>query len=259
MEIVNKILKWIKENPTFFLLIVCVILILLLVQQCKQKNYYKNINDNNIAYYTDSLRQERNKVGDLEFKHNILLTDIDRLKDSNKELFDELQKEKNKVKIIIKWKTKIVHDTIPVHDTIIKNPDGSFTLKWDYNKVYTTDGSNFQTLEGNSIFKLDTTVKPFKPISLGTLLTKNEIGFDIVTGIEKNKETGQLQIFVRSHYPGFNITKLDGAIVDPSMFGKDNEKTKSFGIGPSIGVGINQKFEPMIYIGVGLHWNIMKF
>jgi len=257
-SILINIFEWIKKNPSFFMLITIVVLIMLLVSQCNKKNYYKNINEQNLNYYTDSLRIEKNKVGDLEYKHNILIADKKTLEDKNKDLFDELQKEKGNVKIIIKYQTVIVHDTIRIKDTIIKNADGTYDLKWEYVEYFTKDSANYQMLDGLSNFKLDTTKKPIKPISLGTMITKNVIGLNIVTGIDKNMKTGAYEIFVRSNYPNFTISKLDGAIVDPKMI-NDIVGKKKFGVGPNISVGIGANFKPSIYIGIGLQWNIIRF
>ena len=256
LEILKKLFVWIKEHPAFFLCIICFILLFFLIQQCNKKNEYKHQEDQTIAYYTDSLRIEKNKSGQLEYQKNVLFADKKQLEQANKDLYNELQKEKGKVKIIIKTIVQIVHDTIRLHDTIIKHPNNQYEIQWKYKEYYTKDSLNFQGLSGNSLFQIDTIGGKFIPKSLGTTITENKIGFNIVTGIQQDKKTKNYEIFIRSDYPGFNVTHLDGAVLDPNMF---NPKPKRFGIGPLIGVGIGSQFKPEIFIGLGLNYSIIRF
>jgi len=86
----------------------------------------------------------------------------------------------------------------------------------------------------------------------------DEIGFSLVTGLRK--KDGKLEIFVRSDYPGFTLTKLDGAIIDPKknpVF-KEFIKKKRFHIGPMVGVGIGSGFQFTGFFGVGVTYSIFS-
>lgn len=245
----KKIIDYIKNHPTFILLIICAILIFLLVGQCSSIRKLKNSNNSMINYYTDSLRTERTKNGKLEYDKSILIASVDDLKKINKDLYDELQEEKGKVKVIIKEVVKIVHDTIYLHDTIYSLGNDDYRIVWNYEEYFTKDKLNYQKLSGNSVIHCK--VPP--PISKGTTITKNEIGMSIVTGIKENK--GKMEIFVRSDYPGFTVTKLEGADVTNML----KPKVKKFGIGPNVSIGISSDFKPKIYVGAGVQWNIIRF
>jgi len=251
----KKIIDYIKKNYVFLLLIISMVFIALFFRQCSKTAQYKNQLQNNIDYYTDSLRIEKNKTGKLEYDKTILITDKSNLENQNKELYNELQIEKGKVKVIIKEIIKIVHDTIYIHDTIISLGDDKYLVKWDYSEYFTKDKFNYQILNGETV--LDCKILP--PISKGTLLTKNEIGISLITGIKENK--GKLEIFVRSDYPGFTLTHLDGAIIDinDSKELKKIANKKRFGIGPFIGVGLGGNLKAQMFLGVGLSWSIIKF
>jgi hypothetical protein len=255
-EILAKIWNWLKANPSFSLILVIVILIFLLFQQCGSKKKSDAINKQNIAYFTDSLRKERTKNGQLEYAHNVLIADKNELKKINDSLYHEVIKEKGIVKYLESIGVKIVHDTLYLHDTRHKKPDGSYDLNWKYTKNY--DANNYQKLAGVSNFIIDTTVTPNKPVSRGTMITQNEIGLNIITGLKKNPDTKAYEIFARSDYPGFQITKLDGAVLDKNMF-VETAKKKRFSLGPNISFGIGTQFKVEVYIGFGLQYAIFMF
>jgi hypothetical protein len=251
----KKIINYITKNYTFILLIISVVFIVLFFRQCSKTNQYKAQIQNNIDYYTDSLRTERTKNGKLEYDRTILITDKSNLEKQNKDLYNELQLEKGKVKVIIKEIIKIVHDTIYIHDTIISLGNDKYLVKWDYSEYFTKDKLNYQILNGQTV--LDCKILP--PTSKGTLLTKNEIGISLITGIKENK--GKLEIYVRSDYPGFTITHLDGAIIDinDSKELKKVANKKRFGLGPFVGVGLGGNLKAQIFLGLGLTYSIIKF
>ncbi len=90
-----------------------------------------------------------------------------------------------------------------------------------------------------------------------TILDQNEFGISLTTGLTADPKG--YRIFVKSDYPGFSVTNLEGAIIDKKMV-KSNES--SFVIGPSIGYGII--FAPGgtvnhgVILGVAASYNLNK-
>jgi len=81
----------------------------------------------------------------------------------------------------------------------------------------------------------------------------------LVTGL--TEEDKKLKIFIRSDFPGFSITKLDGAIIDPqkSDIIKSFFPKKKWGIGPSITLGLDNNLKPAISVGISVSYNIINF
>jgi hypothetical protein len=89
------------------------------------------------------------------------------------------------------------------------------------------------------------------------MLNTNEFGMSFVTGLKKGKDN--YEIFIKSDYPGFNVTSIDGAIIDKSMI-QSNES--SWVVGPNVGYSAiflpNGQFGHGISVGFGLTFNMNK-
>lgn len=252
MKILKIIWEWIKKNNKFVLIGLILILFALFLDQCRRKNNIKNESEQNLYAATDTIRQERTKNGKLEYQIGQYATTEKDLKKINKELYDELQVEKGKVKEIIIYKIKLIHDTLYLHDTIYKEPDGNFILKWDYFKKY--DAYNYDSIQGQTKLHIDTTCHPIYIQSMGSVITKNNTGMKIVTGVSKIK--GKLNIFVRSDYPGFTVTSMEGADLSKSI---ELKKYKRWSLGPAIGIGIGTKLNFEVFLGITLQYAIIRF
>ena len=92
-----------------------------------------------------------------------------------------------------------------------------------------------------------------------TYISKDEIQFSLITGLKE--KDGNIEIFVRSTYPGFYVSKIDGAIIDPKKHPvlKNLNKTKRWGVGPYIGVGVGSNLKVTPQIGLGIQYSIIKF
>lgn len=211
-------------------------------------------NQNNQAL-SDSIRVTKTKVGDLEYSKSVLVAEKGDLKDLNKNLSDELKKEKGRVSElnIIIGSISNNKDTVYVPNEIIQYPDSSYGLKWVFDKKY--DEVNFRYLEGISKFRLNID----SIIPLETSLIKDSLNFNLVTGLKENE--GKIEIFARSDYPGFSVVKLDGAIIDPSKHPviKKFTKDKKWGVGPYVGFGWSTSITPSVQLGVGVQYSLFKF
>lgn len=260
-EVKVKTETWFNSNKQRnTLLIISIMLVIGLLFSFRSCNNLKSdllIDKQNQSSLTDSIRVTVNKAKEIESSRDILISDNKNLMNLNTNLATELKKENGKVfelnSIIASLRNK-PGDTVYIKTTIIKYPDGSLGLSWKYDSVF--NSKNSRHIYGISKFKLkDSLITNEK-----TFITKDEINFNIVTGLRQNKD-GKMEIFVRSDYPGFNITSLEGSILDT----KDNpifktvDKPKRWGIGPYIGVGIGSSIIPSIQIGIGLSYSIIKF
>lgn len=258
---VNHILS-VKRQRNILLIVIA----LLLFSVWFGLNRYANlktdlsISEQNNKALADSVRYEKTRSGKLEAVKNVLVADKRDLEKLNADLAKELKEEKGKVKEIYKFITIIKHDTIYVPTYLIKYADGSNGLKWEHDTIYAKD--NERHLAGVSRFRIDSlgNITP-----MGTLITRDEIMMSLVTGLKE--KDGNIEIFIRSDYPGFNALKIDGAIIDPKKHPvvKKFTKQKRFGIGPYIGVGLGVNTIPNTNVGlgfqmgIGIHYDILKF
>ena len=251
-----------QVNKTNKILIIIIIILILLLSGT---GYYLNVKltslniiEQNFKVKSDSLRTTINELGDTEHAKQVLIATNKDLGVLNKDLKAEYDKEKGKVynltQIIASLNNKPgdPDEPIVIHSEVVVYPDSTVGLAWNNDTIY--NKYNYRYLSGESKFKYDST----GVTNLGTKLIKDNIGFNLVTGLRKLE--GKLEIFVRSDYPGFNVTKLDGAIIDPKknpVF-KEFIKPKKFHFGPMVGIGIGTNLQFMPIIGVGMTYSIFS-
>lgn len=232
-----------KDKFYKYALTLCIVLIMFLVcvatRQCSNIKDYKQ---NQVAL-SDSIEWVKNKNKDLEAQKAVLVADKKELKKLNEDLYSELQKEKGKIIYINKTGTTIVHDTTYVYSEV--SSDGSFRVGID--TTYSEGNYRKLAIDGH-----------YKDSSVSCDIVQDEFGVALVTGLKR--EDGIVKIFVRSDYPGFNVTELDGAIVDQDdpLLSRDIKK-KKFIIGPQVGVGVGAGLKVSPYIGVGATYKIIAF
>jgi len=247
-----------KDKPNKILLTLLIIAILLLgglsIYTNKLRTDYL-VSEQNVSALNDSIRTTTNKLGDVELAKKILIADKKDLKKLSDNLAFELSKEKGKVHelniLVFKLKNKPA-DTIFIHDVIHEYGNGVYGIKWDNDTIY--DEYNYRRLSGETLFKLDSNnIK-----KLGTKLYTDEIGFKLVTGLRKFK--GNIEIFVRSDYPGFTLTQLEGSIINPDdPILKNFTKKKHWVIGPGIFVGVSGEGKIVPILGGGITFNLFSF
>lgn len=292
MKTLLKIWEYLK-NPTIqrlLMLVAIFILAVMLFKNCGRTNTDDQILklEQNISYYKDSLRIEKNKVGDLEYQRSVLAADKKNLEKLNADLAAEVKKEKGTViylnKVIIGLNNRIDSlmngkngGTIDVK----VNDNGTQTIVFTYDKIYSQ--GNERHVDGNIdvVFYSDKfvtqtivtskgdTVKVKVPLinenAVMVSLPKDSIIMTVVTGLQEDKKTGNLEIFVRSNYPGFKIYKLDGALIDPqkSELIKSYFPPEKWGIGFTLGgcimVDKNGAINIGPMIGVGISYDLWSF
>lgn len=211
-------------------MIAIVIIALLYLKQCNRSS---NLNDEltianmNQAALTDSVTTYKDKSGNLVYEKSVLIASEKELKDLNKELYDEVKDLKGKTKIVYLTTTEVVHDTLTLETSIVRIDSNSYRLKWEYDSTFSA--GNFQKLSGTTTFDYykDDIINPT------TSINDNSFGISLVTGLKEGKDN--YEIFIRSDYPGFTVTDIQGAIIDKKMI-QSNESSVVFG--PSIGYGL---------------------
>jgi len=292
----KNILKWIK-NPTvqrIFLLVTVFVLLVLLFKNCGRTSYddYKTEMEQNISYYKDSLTKERNKVGQIEYERAVLASSKKDLEKQNSNLASELRKEKGNVIYLANINASLKQKIIDLQNSVDKpesiivtvNDDGTQNLAWRYDTIYSQGNERHMLGVAKISFDKDSTITQVTITDKGDtlkievpLIDKNKVIISIPTDVMKIKLTtglkraddNLLKIFVRSDYPGFTITGIDGALIDPhkdpliqSYFPR-----KRFVVGFSLGVGATVDVfgisSPPISIGptigVGLTYKIFEF
>ena len=252
-----------KIDSRLILLGGIVILVLLLFRQCEATKFASSETQrykNNVAALSDTIEATKNKLGKTQYEKSVLVASYDELKDLNSDLTSEIDAQKGKVaqltKLVAILSTPHV-GPIPGTGTVEGNPcdsiGGSYIAEWKDMEVY--DVNNWRTLAGKTTIK----VKGGKLIANETLISDDQIGFDLITGLEK--KTDHYEIFVRSNYPGFKPTKIDGAIIPVNdLIPTPPNKPWSLGAGFQVGGGITSNgVGGYIGIGISLQYTLLKF
>jgi len=263
----KKITDWLsdaKNQRNLIILIAAIVIILM--RSCGPSSSEVNTLTQNVSALNDSVRTYRSKNGDLIFKKDALIAENGSLKSLNTDLDKEVKNLKDNPIVVVHTVIKIVHDTIKIPISIgvgVWNADSSAItrdLTWTYEKEYSK--GNYQKLSGDFTAKVDTSLNlTASPMHINI----DEFGVSMYTGLTENKN-GLLEIYANSDYPGFSITNLDGALIDPakSEILKKYFPPKKWAIGVYTGYGIY--IDPSLYrigsgfqIGIGIQYNILQW
>lgn len=267
----EKFKGWFNAKKQRNILIIVIILLLCGIgfafNRISSLNTQLSVSEQNNKALSDSVRVMENKNGDLEYAKNILISEKRELKDLNEGLAEELKKEKGKVFELTEYIAGISNtnpstgevDTVFIENTLIVHADSSYGLEWKHDTIY--DENNERHIAGISSFDVDSNgvVTP-----LETIITKDQIKFNVVQGLRE--KDGNLEMFVRSDYPNFEVKELNSVIIDPRKHPvlKKFTKPKRWGIGPYVGVGfdyglINKDVDVSVQVGLGITYSIFRF
>lgn len=186
--------------------------------------------EHNLAVANDTIRIIKDRQGRIEYTRLAYLTDkISNLEKMSQNLASEVKGIKGTVTTIIQGQVKIVEKPVPfiVRGELV---DSTVTTYFNYDSVYSP--GNYRKLSGYTKYNLrDGVVVAQKQI--------DETGIKFTTGI-KDLDKGKPEIFLKSDYPGFSVTKLEGAQLDPKLF---EPKVKVPLITPTLSVG----YTPVLY------------
>jgi len=264
----NNSMEKLKDTYSQLLMFIAiVVLTLLLLRQCGETRNAKTdlamANQNNFAL-NDTIRVSKNRINELQYEKGILITSEKGLKDLNTELYSELKKQTGDIaflqKIVGKLSTPVPGKPIPGTGSISGSPCdsvGVYHATWEDFRQF--DHNNYRRLKA----KTDITVKDKNVSSVNTDILIDDIGFDLITGIKENPD-GNFEIFVKSNYPGFMPTAIDGAFIPrKDLFPPQAKKNWGVGVGPQTGVGLggSTTLGPVWYFGIGLsvQYTFFKF
>lgn len=249
-----------KTSPReLIFLITVVVLSFFLFQTCESNKSLKQnakrnqlIAEQNKRALTDSLRTERNKVGELESVKSSFLASVNDLKTLNADLYQELKREIGNVKSLIKTQVLIEREPVTISNELVTYPDKSFGLK--FHDKYSDDALTW-TISGQSKFKLESGV--VYPGS--TTINQNSIKVKLVMGFKENKDN--FEVWARSGSPMVKFGELDGVLLIPKKadITCPTVRKKRFGLGPFAGVGVGIDFKPRFVIGAGITYDLLQF
>lgn len=262
------ILKKISKDVLY--LIVIVILFFLVLKSCNSSNNHNLEIDRlnqNISVLNDTIRITHNRENELQYERGVLISSKNELESLNKNLYEEVKKQRNKVLFLQNLVVSLGGDTVSNIPTTIVLVDSTldslfgvqrnYTLSWDLDTTYS---------EGNYLRLLAVTHATVSRNSItrsSSDLTNHEIGLNLVTGIIRDGDN--YRIFVKSNYPGFATTRIEGAVIpanDPLF--SNQTKPKKWSIGPIImaGFGTSPKqlsVIPIYGVGIGVTYGLIRF
>jgi len=87
-----------------------------------------------------------------------------------------------------------------------------------------------------------------------TLKYREEV--DLLIGEEK---TGFLGLGKSKPFARITFKNPYSEVKDMKVYQTSLPKQKRFGIGPTISYGVGSGFEPQVFIGIGVNWNLIRF
>lgn len=233
MKLITTALAWVKKNKAsmLILLIACVFALFNFLQFKNSQVLRKKLEvaNHNIKALNDTIRITKDREGNDEYnKYALLVSEVSELKNLSADLYAEVKKLKGQPATIIKGDVQIVEKPVPF---VVKGEviDNEVVAHFNYDTIYSP--GNYRKLSGYTRYDLKT------GLTTGNKDT-DVVGMRIVTGI-KNLDKGKPEIFFKSDYPGFELTAVEGAVLDPKLFEK--KKTRLITTGVTVG------WTPMAY------------
>jgi len=283
-----KILKaiWDFINSKFFGYVVAIVLVIVMATMCQTNIELREALDRseqNTSALTDTLKKERLKTGELQFTIDGFIASEKELKRLNKDLYDELQKQKgkvislNKIVILLQQNTTDLRKYIAHLKDLLEEPiklnDSTYLVPWTLNYIYDKDTTNYDLFKGQTKVRLTWaknrfSMTPDEPVTrsnfelgdvdvkhLGTEMTSRTTQIELVWG--QKWENGRLRVFANSKYPGFSITNMQGVLLDVP-------KRPHWFTGFSVNLGIMPTYDfihqkPTIVVGPSFGYTIYQW
>ena len=219
-----------------------IILILLFVVMCvsmRQCISNKHTYNNNIIALTDTIKYYKGKNKELVASKTMIETSFNNIKYISDSLYNVLKSIGVKNPDNVVYIETVIRDE--KHDTIWKTPIVSSDGNNKYIKKDFDFSNQYRTLKGYVYLN--------KPDTLGLSIEQNDVIADFTVAQKDNN------VYITSNNPYIKYNNIIG-IKNQS---EHKIKTKRFGIGPYIGIGINKdaKIEPTI--GIGITWSLFRF
>lgn len=270
IEIVNRV----RSNPHLVylgLIAALVIIIILMTNSCRSKDYELEKFKQNVAALQDTVRQERNKAGEIEYARLLVVAEKDELERLNGDLFKEMKKMRGEVialsKVTIEMKgvlegMKVKPD--PANPVVLK--DDTLTVPFNFDSV----GNGWsRRISGKTVTHLKNITDSTYAVPVFNYLDLDRMRMTIYPGIRRRDSDGKIEYTVRTDYPGVSFD-IQG-YVDPSELTSFTEKKEdTWIIGPYFGLGLGATntqiqgsdgvlFGPNLSIGIGVMYKIIGF
>lgn len=224
---------WGKYKSQIILGLALVISLLFLFRACANQIDSRKIYENNVKALTEEMQTWKTKAGDLVAEKTVLEGDVNLLKLTNKELYDQVQKLKAKPAEVVYVNVEVPY---PVHDTTFVVSDSTTYIKHPFDF-----SDKWRALSGYIEYN--------KP-NLGLTIDKDIVYADLTVAIKDSK------VYVTSNNPYLQYNDVQGIVLPKTT------PRWSIGVGPQVGIGygfINKK--PDVYVGVGLsiNYNLVSF
>jgi hypothetical protein len=222
--------------------------------------------EQNIIALKDSVRVYSTKTGELIWEKSALIGDLSTIENLNSELSKEVKHLKDNPIVVTRVVTRVVHDTVKInvntHSISYSLDSSEKTVKFTFDTTMKYDNNNWRKIGGEWIINtnkdLDIKVNDFK-------INSDEINLSFTTGLTESKD-GVLEIFIKSDYPNFKPSQIDGALIDPreSKVIKKYFPPKRWGVSPYVGYGVYMDFQKArighgVTGGVALTYDIIQW
>lgn len=198
------ILTWLKEFlvkilsdvKLFIIFVLCVILTLLYFNYRSIRTELENV----VIEQNDTINVYKNKNGELYSQMSTYITDIEHLKQSNTDLYNEVKKLKENPIVVTKVETEIVFKEKEIKDTVYIIEHNQYAINHTYQDpfAYIDMITNFNS----STLTSNTTVNNIKFPSTFTI--------DLV-----ESKKGDLSFLVKSDNPYVEINNINGVMLTP--------------------------------------------
>jgi hypothetical protein len=276
MTTLTKILKaiWGFVNSKFLGYAVAIVLVLMLAQTCKKNSDLKKEKaqqEQNMAAKNDTLHQQKLKTGELQFTIDGYIASVKDLKNINKDLADEVDKQKgtvvnlNKVVVLLMQDTtdlrKYINEIKSAKEKPTKVNDTTYSVPWTL--AYSYDSLNYDLFKGRTKIGLTVRDKSLAKFDFSNVNVLNE-GSELLTRMTQMELVygqkyvkGKLVVFANSKYPGFHVVNMEGFTVpDPPKKHWFTGWNVQLGITPTWDF-VNKK--PIIVVGPSIGWSIYQW
>lgn len=222
---------WNKYKSQIILVLCLLVCGFFLIRSCENNLANKRIYDNNVKALTEQIQTWKTKAGDLVAQKTVLEGDINLLKQTNEELYEQVKKLKARPKEVVYVETEIINE---VHDT-------TFVVDSNYVKKYFDFSDQWRTLTGF--------VEYNKP-NLNLAFTKDITKADFTVAIRDSK------VYVTSNNPHIVYNDIQGVVLPKT------EPMFTIATGPSFSAGyglINKNFDFYAGWSVIIGYNIKSF
>jgi len=222
---------WNKYKSQIILVLCLLVCGFFLIRSCENNLANKRIYDNNVKALTEQIQTWKTKAGDLVAEKTVLEGDVNLLKQTNEELYEQVKKLKARPKEVVYVETEIINE---VHDT-------TFIVDSNYVKKYFDFSDQWRTLTGF--------VEYNKP-NLNLAFTKDITKADFTVAIRDSK------VYVTSNNPHIVYNDIQGVVLPKT------EPMFTIATGPSFSAGyglINKNFDFYAGWSVIIGYNIKSF